>query len=68
LAFRCSCRRKGDQPWLSQTAAGSIGASLVERFPHWKVSLKKYELEVYGNINQEHMILGISLSARPTVR
>jgi hypothetical protein len=40
---------------------------MVDRFPNWKVSLKTYELEVYVNVIKADMILGVSLSHRPTV-
>lgn len=39
---------------------------MVDRFPNWKVSLKTYELEVYVNVIKADMILGVSLSHRPT--
>ncbi|RUP49546.1 putative RNA methylase family UPF0020-domain-containing protein, partial [Jimgerdemannia flammicorona] len=75
MKFRASFEKNDHKHTVaSQDIAGAIGSVVLKRFPHWKVDLKHYDLEVFGtwltqmpNFASTHQPSSPSFSEAPDV-
>ena len=44
--------------------AGAVGAGLIKKYG-WKVSLKKYNMEVFADLTGDILVVGVCLSPMP---
>eukprot|EP00054_Salpingoeca_dolichothecata_P014693 m.83384 g.83384 ORF g.83384 m.83384 type:complete len:386 (+) comp21118_c1_seq2:65-1222(+) len=64
-------RQKKAYDFARTDLAGSLGAGVELKFPHWKVNLKQYDINVFGHFCQNHdrdLFLGIELLAHDPER
>lgn len=61
--FRATIRRTGEHAYTSMDAAGAVGAGVQRRFG-WPVNLNEPQLEVFGQLVDQHLLLGITMTPR----
>ncbi|GFR66102.1 THUMP domain-containing protein 3 [Elysia marginata] len=59
--FRVTCNRVGEHPFDSSSAAASFGSAVITYFK-WPVDLKKFDIEVLLNIDNEEVSVSIALT------
>ncbi|RUS86078.1 hypothetical protein EGW08_006171 [Elysia chlorotica] len=59
--FRVTCNRVGEHPFDSSSAAASFGSAVITYFK-WPVDLKKFDIEVLLNIDNEEVSVSIGLT------
>ena len=60
-AFRVTCYRTGKHVFQSPAAAANFGGE-VNNYFGWNVSMKKFDIEVILNIEQDHIYVSLALT------
>jgi len=60
-AFRVTCYRSGKHIFQSPTAAANFGGEINNYFG-WNVSMKKFDIEIILNIEQDHVYVSLALT------
>jgi 23S rRNA G2445 N2-methylase RlmL len=60
-SFRITAQRHGDHAYSSMQAAAALGEAIQQRFG-WPVNLNAPDLEIYAQLHQRQLLLGITLT------